>query len=357
VTPRRPAIALVGLLATSLAACAARDEPGAPVAPTKAQYVERVDRICARFDAQSKPAEAELRSASQGYSAADVVLGQLAAPLARLTTLVEEAHREMRAVPVPTGDAGRQARDWVAVVGDNVRGYRRLQGIVRERDQAGFQRFVQEDAPAIDTRVDARARALGLRVCDGDDGPRQGGGTPAPAPGPSPGSEGPTFQRAALGQPLRVRSEEGDVVLRVTRVRPRLRESRYSRLPRGQRLVGVDLEVRNLGSRVFDPPLTAISRVVDTRGGQGRYATLIDGPCGTGFALNLTLTPGTAEEGCVPFTIDEDAAAARLQVRLGYGDDQVVAEFDLRGGAGGPQPPPEPEPQPEPVPPGGGAPA
>lgn len=362
----RFATALAALLGGVLSACGGEDEPAAPPAPTQAQYVQRIDAICTRFDAQSKPAEAELRTASQGYSAttADVVFGQLAAPLSRITTLVDEAQREMRGVPLPTGEPGRRARGWLAVVGENLRGSRRLQVIVRQRDQAAFLRFVQEEGPAIDTRVDARARALGLRVCGVDE--VQGSTTPAPpAPSPSPDQEGPTFQRATLGQPLRVRSEEGDVVLRATRVRPRLRRNRYSRLPRGQKLVGVDLEVRNVGSAVFAPPLTAIARVVDTRGGQGGYATLIEGPCGTGFALNLTLTPGTTEEGCVPFAIDEDAAPARLQVRFGYGDEQVIAEFDLRGGTATPpspepQRPPAPEsPASEPAPtvPGDGAPA
>lgn len=156
-----------------------------------------------------------------------------------------------------------------------------------------------------------------------------------------------------MGEPLRVRFDEGDVVMRVLRVRQQVPTRRYSRPERGTRLVGVDLEIRNVGQKVFSPPLSALVKLVDSEGGQGEYSLVAEGKCGRSFALSVSITLGSREQGCLPFQIDKGTRPRRFQVSLGYGDDQVIAEFHLSGGGGGAQP--EPQPEPEPLPPTGGS--
>jgi hypothetical protein len=335
----KPVLASASITAVvALSGCAvpfaSHDDP-----PTRAEYVKRIDAVCSRFDARGDAAERDLRAAAGGASAGDVssIFPRISPPLARLVEVTDEAVREMRAVPRPTGDAGADAKAWIDVLGDQTRTTHKLQNIVRQRDQAAFLRLAQEDVPALSERTRARARVLGLKRCSSRDTTSRGSTapmTPAPSPSPSPlpapgGQDESQVARAGLDEPLRVKSTEGDVVMRVVRVRPRVKPNRFSPPGAGEKLVGVDLAIRNVGSKTFSPPLVATARILDSRGRLGTYATLIDGPCGRGFALNPTVTPGTSEEGCMPFAIDEGASPARLQVRFGFGTGQVIAEFDL----------------------------
>jgi len=362
----RAVTACAALLA--LAACGGEDAPERPQV-TKAQYVSRIDAICRSYETQSAPLERQLSSATQTYGAAgpEVLFAQISPPLARLATLVEEAYGQMRRVPPATDAAAADARAWLAAVKENVDATKRLQEVVRRRDVAGFRRFVEETGPTIETRLDARARTLGLKECGDDDAqgtPPGGEATPAPTPAPGGGQEGPRALRAGLREPLRVTSEEGDVVMQVLRVRSRVRTSPYSRPERGTRLYGVDLEIRNVGQKVFSPPFSAVVKMVDSEGGTGDYATVVGGgKCGRGFALDVNVTPGNREQGCIPFALDRGTRPARLQIQLGYGDDQVVAEFDLTGGGGSggapapdATPAPEETPTPAPTPPPGESP-
>lgn len=331
----KPVLASASITAVvALSGCAvpfaSHDDP-----PTRAEYVKRIDAVCSRFDARGNAAERDLRTAAGGATAGDVssIFPRISPPLARLVEVTDEAVRAMRAVPRPTGDAGADAKAWIDVLGDQTRTTHRLQNVVRQRDRAAFLRLAQEDVPALSERTRARARVLGLNRCSSRDTTSQGSTapvTPSPSPTPAPGGQDePQVARAGLGEPLRVKSTEGDVVMRVVRVRPSVRPNRFSPPAAGEKLVGVDLAIRNVGSKTFSPPLVATARILDSRGRLGTYATLIDGPCGRGFALNPTVTPGTSEEGCMPFAIDEGASPARLQVRFGFGTAQVIAEFDL----------------------------
>jgi len=342
------------LLVVLLAACGGEDEPERP-AMSRAQYVTRIDKVCRTYDSQAATVERELSTTAQTYGTAgpEVLFARISPQLARLSTLVQEAYGQMRKVPLPTDAGAADAKAWMAAVKENVDSTKRLQDVVRRRDVAGFRRFAEEIGPTVETRVNARARTLGLKECGDEEDPPAQAATPTPTPAPGGGGQdGPRAVRAGLREPLRVSSPEGDVVMQALRVRSRVRTSRYSRPEPGTRLYGVDLEIRNVGQKVFSPPFSAVVKLVDSEGGTGDYATVVGGgKCGRGFALDVSVTPGNQEQGCIPFAVDRGARPARLQVSLGYGDEQVIAEFDLTGGGGSgggtPAPAPEPTPTPE----------
>jgi hypothetical protein len=113
----------------------------------------------------------------------------------------------------------------------------------------------------------------------------------------------------SVGQSVTFNSETVTLVRIVDPAQP---SNQYETPDAGDRYVGLEFKIVNIGTTAFQPEPTSDSTVIDTalHSYQSTFADLTGCPS---FADSLTLNPGEAADGCVTFGIPTAPTIAKVQ--------------------------------------------
>jgi hypothetical protein len=144
------------LLAFGLAACGDDDD-----APSRQQFADRADEICA-------DADASLESVAEGAESPD----EIADAVDRVIEESEDALNRLSDLERPEGDAGETAEEFIEATRSEIRdkgipALEDLRDAIRSGDQEAVQEAAQELQAVNTDRSEAAAKKLGANRCAG----------------------------------------------------------------------------------------------------------------------------------------------------------------------------------------------
>jgi hypothetical protein len=148
-----------------------------------------------------------------------------------------------------------------------------------------------------------------------------------PRPSPPTGSN-----RARIGQSIRLTGSEG-LAMRVLVSRvldPAPVGPADATLGVNARLVGIEIELENVGQTPYSAaPLSGAKLVLDSgRAVDGQ--NVLEGPCAGGFALHAKIAPGQRRGGCLVFEVPESRRPVAFRYALDSGFAEEQGEWKLK---------------------------
>jgi hypothetical protein len=148
---------------------------------------------------------------------------------------------------------------------------------------------------------------------------------------PPPPNTDTSPDTGGLGTPITIRGSRTELEVQATRVfDPAPSSPGDQTLHPGDRFVGIELVLRNIGQANYAESPGEDSKLLLTDGSQAEGVNLLGGPCGGQFALHVSLRPGAGARGCVPFEVARRGHPDRFQFALDSGFGTEVGTWNLR---------------------------
>lgn len=148
---------------------------------------------------------------------------------------------------------------------------------------------------------------------------------------PPPPNTDTSPDTGGIGTPITIRGSRTELEVRVTRLLDPAPSSPGDQTLRpGDRFVGVELVLRNIGAGTYAESPGEDSKLLLADGSQAEGVNLLGGPCGGRFSLHVSLRPGARARGCVPFEVGRGGRPDRFQFALDSGFGTEVGSWSLR---------------------------
>ncbi len=108
----------------------------------------------------------------------------------------------------------------------------------------------------------------------------------------------------------------------------------YDKPDSGMKYVGVILKLRNVGTAPYSDSPSNGATILTASGQHGKTTIIGSGECSEDFDSSVKIAPGESQEGCIPFELPEEDAAARFQWTPASGFGEETAEWTIAPGAG-----------------------
>jgi hypothetical protein len=111
--------------------------------------------------------------------------------------------------------------------------------------------------------------------------------------------------------------------------KPSLTVGEYDTPGSGMKFVGVILKIKNVGSTPYSDSPSNGATILTATGHQGKTAIIASGECSEGFASGVKIAPGESQEGCIPFELPDEDAAAKFQWTPASGFAEETGEWTI----------------------------
>ena len=166
---RSSLLSLTVAVALVTAGCGGDDKAAnQPKPPTKAEYIAKVDPICAQANAESEDAGRDLGRALQSSRNPDKALGKAATVLKRTEEQTQRRIEEIKRVPLPAGGDRQGAQRFLTALDENLDLLKDLRAAAEAGDVRSFQTAASELQSEGD-KATGVAQAYGFRDCGEED--------------------------------------------------------------------------------------------------------------------------------------------------------------------------------------------
>lgn len=140
-------------------------------------------------------------------------------------------------------------------------------------------------------------------------------------------------QRAEVGGTLTLAGNGGEsMAVTVDRVMDPLQVAPYDHAGSGQRYVGVQITLKNVGFVAYlDSPSNGAT-LLSNANQQATSETVSAGPCGNFFASSANIAPGNTQQGCIAFEMPMGQTPATFRFTLNSGVANQTGQWSLTGG-------------------------
>jgi hypothetical protein len=105
----------------------------------------------------------------------------------------------------------------------------------------------------------------------------------------------------------------------------------YDQADSGQRFVGVQITLKNVGSSVYSDSPSNGATLLSDRNEQAQRQIVTGGPCGNGFQSSVNIAPGDTQQGCLPFEMPSGQNPHTFQFTLDSGFANQTGQWSLAG--------------------------
>lgn len=157
-------------------------------------------------------------------------------------------------------------------------------------------------------------------------------GTAGSAPAGSGGGSGSSAgaRQATLGHSLTLQGNGGEsLAVTAEKVIDPLPVGSADQADPGQRYVGVQITLRNVGSAPYSDSPSNGATLISNANEQAQSTIVSGGPCGNDFQSSVKLAPGTTQQGCVPFQLSDGQIAKTFQFTLDSGFANQTGQWTL----------------------------
>jgi Domain of unknown function (DUF4352) len=148
---------------------------------------------------------------------------------------------------------------------------------------------------------------------------------------PSQSSTG-SDQDAKLGDTLTLTGNGGEAIaVTVNQVMDPLQVSQYEQPDAGQRFIGVQITLKNVGSIPYSDAPSNGAALLSNINEQAKAQIVTGGPCGNDFQSSANIAPGDTQQGCIPFEMPTGQTANAFQFTLNSGFGHDTGQWSLAG--------------------------
>lgn len=151
----------------------------------------------------------------------------------------------------------------------------------------------------------------------------------------SSGSSGQS-QPAAVGDTLTLQGDSGErMAVTVDGVMDPLAVGPDDQADSGQRFVGVQITLKNVGSVPYSDSPSNGATLLSNQNEQAQGEIVSGGPCGNGFQSSANVASGDTQQGCIPFEMPNGETPASFQFTLSSGFADQTGQWSLAGATTG----------------------
>lgn len=149
-----------------------------------------------------------------------------------------------------------------------------------------------------------------------------------PAPTTSASRPGPRW--ANTGSTLILHGQSGEVMaVTVDAVMDPLPVGSFDQADAGQRFVGVQITLHNVGSISYSDSPANGATLLSNVNEQATSEIVSGGPCGNNFSASANIAPGGTQQGCLPFEMPDGQTPGMFQFTLNSGFANQTGQWSL----------------------------
>lgn len=111
--------------------------------------------------------------------------------------------------------------------------------------------------------------------------------------------------------------------------KPTITVGEYDTPDSGMKYVGIVLKIKNVGTVPYSDSPSNGATILTASGHQGKTAIIASGECSEGFASGVKIAGGESQEGCIPFELPQEDAAAKFQWTPASGFGEETGEWSI----------------------------
>ena len=145
-------------------------------------------------------------------------------------------------------------------------------------------------------------------------------------------SSHPAARQAVVGDTLRLRGSDGEAMnVTVDGVLDPLTVGVDDQADPGQRYIGVQITLRNVGSVAYSDSPSNGATLLSNENEQATGEIVSGGPCGNDFQSSANIAPGDEQQGCLPFELPRGETPSSFQFTLDSGFADQTGQWSLAG--------------------------
>jgi hypothetical protein len=133
-----------------------------------------------------------------------------------------------------------------------------------------------------------------------------------------------------LGDAITLKGTDTKMKVTVLEVMDPVPAGQFDQPSKGRRYVGIRVKLRNVGAKAYSDSPSNGAKLIMTGDEQAKSTLLAEGDCSSGFASDVTISPGSQEQGCIPFEVKKGKRPKRFQFGLDSGFGPQTGEWSLR---------------------------
>jgi hypothetical protein len=137
-------------------------------------------------------------------------------------------------------------------------------------------------------------------------------------------------QKAKLGDAITLEGTDNKMRVTVSRVTDPLPAGEFDQAESGNRFVGVQMVLANVGAKTYRDAPSNGAKIVTASDEQADPTILTGGPCSGSFASDTTIAVGAKRTGCIPFEVPQGHKLKTFQFALDSGFGPQSGEWRLR---------------------------
>jgi hypothetical protein len=139
-------------------------------------------------------------------------------------------------------------------------------------------------------------------------------------------------QQASVGDTLTLKGHGGlTMAVTVDQVMDPLQVGQYDQPDTGQRFVGIQISLKNVGSAPYSDSPSNGATLLSTTNEQAQSQIVSGGPCGNDFGSSAKIAPGDSQQGCLAFQMPVRQTAGTFQFTLNSGFGDQTGQWSLSG--------------------------
>lgn len=135
---------------------------------------------------------------------------------------------------------------------------------------------------------------------------------------------------ARVGDALRLKGADTQMRVTVLKVIDPIQAGQFDTPSGGNRYLGVQVKIENVGVTTYSDSPSNGAELLMSDDSQAEGTFLSDGPCTADFGSSAKVSPGSAQQGCLPFEAKRGLRPKTFQFGLDSGFGPQSGEWRLR---------------------------
>lgn len=136
--------------------------------------------------------------------------------------------------------------------------------------------------------------------------------------------------RSRVGDAITLKGTDTRVKVKLLGVDRNVSVGEFDQPQPGRKFVGVRIRLTNVGDATYDDAPSNGAKLITSREEQADPAIVTGGDCGGSFQSDTTISPGSSQQGCIPFEMKKRAKPKMFQFSLDSGFGPETGEWSLR---------------------------
>lgn len=152
----------------------------------------------------------------------------------------------------------------------------------------------------------------------------------SPSSGKSDAKKAAKKNVAKVGDPITLEGADTKMRVTVLKVIDPVAGGQFDEASAGKRFIGVQVKLQNVGDTTYSDSPSNGAELLMANDTQAEGAFMSEGDCSSDFGSSAKVSPGSVQQGCLPFEAKQGLAPKTFQFGLDSGFGPQSGEWRLR---------------------------